>query len=225
MHKSEHDMAELQQGQVIRWNDEKGFGFIQPDAGGKQVFFHIRRVRGKRGRPVQGDAVLFSSSIDEQGRLQADQVVYARADKTTQHPLASARGVTALVLLSVVLGLYIFAQLPLAVSGWLALMNILTYISYRQDKRKAQQGEWRTTESTLHLMSLLGGWAGALLAQQILRHKSSKAEFLFTFRLTLLINFALLVVFGLYGVQGGLMMLLVWATDFLLWLHQLNTAA
>ncbi len=218
-------MAELQQGQVIRWNDEKGFGFIQPDAGGKQVFFHIRMVRGKRSRPVQGDAVLFSSSIDEQGRLQADQVVYTRADKTTQHPLSSARGVTALVLLSMVLGLYVFAQLPLAVLGWLVLMNVLTYISYRQDKRKAQQGEWRTTENTLHLLSLLGGWAGALFAQQILRHKSSKAEFLFTFRLTLLMNFALLVVFGLYGVEGGLMMLLVWATDFLRWFHQLNTAA
>ena len=218
-------MADLQQGQVIRWHDEKGFGFIQPDAGGKQVFFHIRVVRGRRGRPAQSDLVSFSSSIDAQGRLQADQVVYARPKTAVQHPLTSRRGVTAVVLLSTVIGLFLFANLPIEILGWLLLLNLITYAVYRQDKRKAQQGEWRTTESTLHLMSLLGGWAGALLAQQILRHKSSKAEFLFTFRLTLLINFALLVVFGLYGVEGGLMMLLVWATDFLLWLHQLNTAA
>jgi len=218
-------MTALQQGQVTRWNDEKGFGFIQPNAGGKQLFFHIRAVRGKRSRPTEGDVVLFSSSLDPQGRLQADQVVYARAEKTTQHPLASVRGVTAMVLLSVVLGLYVFAQLPLAVLGWLALMNVVTYFGYRQDKYKAQQGEWRTPESKLHLLSLLGGWAGALFAQQILRHKSSKAEFLFTFRLTLVINFALLIVFGLYGVQGGLAMLVVWVTDVMQWLHQLNTAA
>lgn len=218
-------MTELQQGQVIRWNDEKGFGFIQPNAGGKQVFFHIRAVRGKRGRPTEGDGVLFSSSVDGHGRLQADQVVYARAEKMAQHPLASVRGVTAIVLLCVVLGLYVFAQLPLAVLGWLVLINVLTYVGYRQDKHKAQQGEWRMPESKLHLLSLFGGWAGALFAQQILRHKSSKAEFLFTFRVTLVINFVLLVVFGLYGVQGGLAMLVVWATAVMQWLHQMNTAA
>lgn len=216
---------ELQEGQVTRWNDEKGFGFIQPNAGGKQVFFHIRAVRGKRDRPAQGDTILFSSSLDTQGRLQADQVVYARAEKMAQHPLASVRGVIAIVLLSVVLGLHVFAQLPFAVLGWLALINVVTYVSYRQDKYKAQQGEWRTPESKLHLLSLFGGWAGALFAQQILRHKSSKAEFLFTFRLTLVINFALLVVFGFYGVQGGLAMLVMWATAVMQWLHQMNTAA
>lgn len=218
-------MAALPVGQIVRWNDEKGFGFIQPDAGGKQVFFHIRTVRGKRGRPVEGDKVLFSSSFDGQGRLQADQVVYAPADKATQHPLTSARGVSALVLLSVVLGLYVFAQLPLAVLGWLLLINGVTYVSYRQDKQKAQQCEWRTPEKNLHLLSLLGGWVGALLAQQILRHKSSKAAFLTVFWWTVLINFSLLVLFGIYGVQAGLGMLLLWSADLLQWLHRLNTAA
>ena len=209
-------MMELQKGQVVRWNDEKGFGFIQPDAGGKQVFFHIRAARGKRGRPTQGDLISFSSRVDGQGRLQADQVVYARPKTTAQHPLTSRRGLTAIVLLSVVIGLFLLANLPLEILGWLVLLNLITYAVYRQDKRKAQQGEWRTTENTLHLLSLLGGWAGALLAQQILRHKSSKAEFLSIFWLTLVINFSLLVLFGIYGVQGGLTMLAVWSSDLLM---------
>ena len=41
---------------------------------------------------------------------------------------------------------------------------------------------------TLHGLSLIGGWPGALIAQQVLRHKSRKEEFRFVFWLTVVIN-------------------------------------
>jgi uncharacterized membrane protein YsdA (DUF1294 family) len=46
----------------------------------------------------------------------------------------------------------------------------------------------RTPESTLHLLSVLGGWPGALVAQQMFRHKSRKLEFQIVFWLTVLLN-------------------------------------
>ena len=49
-------------------------------------------------------------------------------------------------------------------------------------------GKWRTAESTLHILSLLGGWPGAALAQSFLRHKSKKLSFRVTYWITVIVN-------------------------------------
>jgi uncharacterized membrane protein YsdA (DUF1294 family) len=64
----------------------------------------------------------------------------------------------------------------------------ITFIAYAWDKSAAKNGRWRTQESTLHLLSLVGGWPGALVAQKTLRHKSRKQSFQFTFWVTVAIN-------------------------------------
>ena len=75
-------------------------------------------------------------------------------------------------------------------------------MAYALDKSAAQQGAWRTRESTLHLLALCGGWPGALVAQQTLRHKSSKAEFRMVFWATVLLNMAALgFLVSPYGAQ------------------------
>ena len=66
--------------------------------------------------------------------------------------------------------------------------SIITFIIYAKDKSAARQGHWRTKESTLHMLALLGGWPGALIAQQTLRHKSQKADFRFVFWVTVVLN-------------------------------------
>jgi uncharacterized membrane protein YsdA (DUF1294 family) len=63
-----------------------------------------------------------------------------------------------------------------------------SYFFYAWDKSSAQRDAWRTKESTLHLVDLLGGWPGAMAAQQVLRHKSSKKEFRVIFWITVVIN-------------------------------------
>ena len=78
-------------------------------------------------------------------------------------------------------------------------MSMITYASYARDKSAARAARRRTPEKTLHLMALLGGWPGALLAQRRLRHKSSKTSFLVTFWLTVVVNLALLA----WAVSGG----------------------
>ncbi|MGV8333982.1 DUF1294 domain-containing protein, partial [Pseudomonas aeruginosa] len=51
------------------------------------------------------------------------------------------------------------------------LASLLAFALYWQDKRSAARGDWRTPEVRLHLFELLGGWPGALFAQQVFRHK------------------------------------------------------
>lgn len=73
------------------------------------------------------------------------------------------------------------------------LMSLITYAVYAVDKAAARQGRRRVPERMLHIFALLGGWPGALLAQQHLRHKSSKTRFLALFWLTVLIHMAVVV--------------------------------
>ena len=70
--------------------------------------------------------------------------------------------------------------------------SLITFIVYALDKSAAKAGKWRTPEKTLHILVLIGGWPGALLAQQKLRHKSQKQPFHTIFRLTVAINLAAL---------------------------------
>jgi len=73
------------------------------------------------------------------------------------------------------------------------LMSLATYAVYALDKSAARRRRRRVPERTLHLLAVLGGWPGALLAQHRLRHKSGKRAFLLVFRLTVLLNGVLLM--------------------------------
>lgn len=63
---------------------------------------------------------------------------------------------------------------PLAAYGGISLVS---FFMYRSDKRRAQESQQRTPENLLHLTELLGGWPGALIAQQWFRHKTRKASY------------------------------------------------
>jgi uncharacterized membrane protein YsdA (DUF1294 family) len=60
-----------------------------------------------------------------------------------------------------------------------AVMSLFAFGFYWSDKRRAQTDQRRISENSLHLFELLGGWPGALLAQQIFRHKTRKLPFQF----------------------------------------------
>lgn len=67
-------------------------------------------------------------------------------------------------------------------------VSTFTFIFYAWDKRSAVKSRWRVAESSLHLLALLGGWPGALIAQQVLRHKTQKQPFKAILWLTVSIN-------------------------------------
>lgn len=68
--------------------------------------------------------------------------------------------------------------------GWLLALSLLTFIAYGWDKHQAIRTGWRIPESQLHLLSLLAGWPGAMLAQHYFRHKTQKRPFRLIFWLT-----------------------------------------
>jgi uncharacterized membrane protein YsdA (DUF1294 family) len=90
--------------------------------------------------------------------------------------------------------LAVFWKLPIWVAGLYLVLSIATFIAYAVDKAAANSGAWRTPESTLHTLAIAGGWPGALLAQQFLRHKSTKQEFRQVFWATVMLNMVGLVV-------------------------------
>lgn len=71
--------------------------------------------------------------------------------------------------------------------------SIVAFALYAIDKSAAHHGRWRTRESTLHLLALIGGWPGALMAQKVLRHKSKKQSFQVIYWITVTLNCAVLV--------------------------------
>lgn len=83
------------------------------------------------------------------------------------------------------------------VSPWLvpavyAAMSLVTFFAYGLDKRAARRGTRRIPEATLHVLSLLGGWPGALVAHGLLRHKTRKQPFRAVFWATVAANLGLL---------------------------------
>ena len=79
-------------------------------------------------------------------------------------------------------------KLPLTVLGLYLAASAVAFLAYALDKSAARNGRWRTQESTLHLFGLVGGWPGALFAQRLLRHKSSKPSFQIVFWATVALN-------------------------------------
>lgn len=195
----------------MRWNDERGFGFVVPHGGGGDVFAHVSAFPGSR-RPAQGDRVQFTATRDTSGRLRADSVRIdgvmridgvtgpqphtppprRRATRSLKR-VRWAAGIAALTtLLAVIVARSGAGQAWLIIVAVYVLASLLTFAAYHRDKAAAQRGEWRVPESTLHIFALLGGWPGAFIAQVRLRHKTIKAGFQTGFWLTVLANLAVL---------------------------------
>ena len=176
------------QGKVTSWKDDKGFGFIEPSTGGKQIFVHIKAFRGGSRRPKIGTEVSYVESRDAQGRARAESAQLL-GQGLSLGPASKAFIATSSFLL-IVAAIVALGILPQPVL-WLYLgMSVLTFAFYAIDKAAAQKGGQRTPESTLHTLALVGGWPGALYAQQLLRHKSSKESFRVVFWFMLVLNIA-----------------------------------
>lgn len=179
-------------GRITDWNDDKGYGFVTPNGGGDRTFVHIKAFQPGSRRPVDGDLVSYAVARDGRGRSSASEVRFAgqriAQRKTARQPtriprmlLGSAALVTAVV--GTAIGI-----LPIVVAIACAGLSLLSYLMYWLDKEAAQGGARRIPESTLHLVDLLGGWPGALIAQQQFRHKTVKESFQFGFWCTVFAN-------------------------------------
>jgi len=213
-----------QRGILESWNDGKGFGFIQPDHGGKRLFVHISAMRGD-ARPSQGQRVFFVPGQDAEGRPRAEYMrvqtltldkpsirqkipkvngssprrsfadrSLARDRHNTRRPRAGNLPaqlalLTALCALPIAGSAQLLSvhQVPWALAAY-AVMSMVAFGMYWADKRSALQDRRRIPENRLHLAELLGGWPGALVAQQVLHHKTRKASFRAVFWIIVLVH-------------------------------------
>lgn len=169
-------------GQVIEWNDSKGYGFISSVGGELKVFFHISSVTNPGYRPKLQDSVTFEVTQDNKGRLNAENVT---VQGVNGFPFTVLFGFSFLV--AATASVIVFNGEKILIPLYVVL-GIFTYFMFAWDKQAALSGDWRTPEKTLHILSLLGGWPGALLAQFQLRHKSRKQPFKFILWVTILLN-------------------------------------
>jgi len=79
--------------------------------------------------------------------------------------------------------------------GVYLLLSVASFVVYGIDKSAARRGRWRTPEITFHLLSVAGGWPGALLGQRVFRHKTRKQPFRGIFWCTVIVNCVALVWF------------------------------
>lgn len=99
----------------------------------------------------------------------------------------------ALLCIAVLAVSYLQARTPLIVSVAYIAFSLLSFLLYAKDKWAAQRDAGRTPENTLHMLALLGGWPGAIFAQQLFRHKTQKASFRIRFWITVVLNSAVLI--------------------------------
>jgi uncharacterized membrane protein YsdA (DUF1294 family)/cold shock CspA family protein len=185
-------------GILIKWNVDKAFGFIQPNAGGADIFIHKSAIFNKKRTPQNNDIITFSITKDKDGRSCASDVTFSgeklknlQSKKNTS--LSSFSIYLPLLFLAVITAAYFVGQFPQKLLLSYFCLSMITFLAYAFDKSKAQRGAWRVKESRLHFFALIGGWPGAAIAQQLLRHKSQKREFRMVFWFTVMTNISLLI--------------------------------
>ena len=190
-------------GKLISWNADKAFGFIVPCIpSDTQIFIHKNAFANKDRTPLINDIITYSLSRDPHGRTCATEASFTGEKRIkmdskniNKFSLYLALGFVAVLFISWLLG-----SLPQNILIVYAVLSPLTYFVYAWDKSSARQGHWRTSESTLHLLALAGGWPGAAIAQQRLRHKSQKKDFRMIFWLTVVVN--LVALYWLVNASG-----------------------
>lgn len=200
-------------GKLKSWNDERGFGFIDPVHGGQEIFVHIKAFPSGTGRPSVGQALTFEVELGPNGKKRAHSVQYPVRGRARQPRRAEAPAnwtLPRLLAIPAFIAIYYYVAThwpvkPVVIAIYV-VVSLVAFLAYALDKSAAIQKRWRTPEGTLLFIGLACGWPGALLAQQLLRHKTSKPSFVAAFWLTVLLNVAGFI--GLHAVR--LPLLLPW---------------
>ena len=189
------------EGKLIKWYDDKGFGFIRATQDSKDVFLHISEIQKLKQRPKINALLSYEIARDDKGRFRAVNVSYGivqRSVKKTDSPVSFSFAFVAYFLLFTVFIIErtIKGFLPDVFPFIFIGANLIVFLYYYQDKTSAEKSDWRTPEAILHWFSLIGGWGGAYIAQKLFRHKYKKSAFMVTYRLTVFINCVAIILYA-----------------------------
>ncbi|ODT71787.1 MAG: hypothetical protein ABS75_06510 [Pelagibacterium sp. SCN 63-23] len=184
-------------GELVQWNDARGFGFIAGDDG-KRYFVHISSIRRMVNRPRAGDRVNFVPDVGRDGRPCAIDVTIkganpraTRAVLQRGRPSQSAvdwRLPIALLLATAVVTATALGRIPIELCLAYIAMGIISFLFYRNDKSRAEGGQWRISEAVLLGIDLGFGVIGGLLGQALLRHKTRRMGYSATTLLIVLVH-------------------------------------
>ncbi len=193
-------------GSLASWNEDRGFGFIAPAAGGPQVFVHLRALPQGSAVPAVGAQLSYEVEARPDGKTRARyvRVVGSKAGQrygSAQSDLLSYLPIVAFVVI------YAVVQVLWHPPYWVGVLyvgaSLVGFLIYAADKSAAVQGRWRVSESALLLLGLAGGWPGAIIAQRVLHHKTKKRSFQAAFAGSIVVNVAAFVLLA-SPLLGGL---------------------
>ncbi|MGZ8246364.1 DUF1294 domain-containing protein, partial [Methylomagnum sp.] len=159
--------------------------------GEEDYFVHISAFKKHLSRrPAVGDEVQFRPA-DLPGKKRVgfaliEGVEYAPPEPKPKHfvlvPKPRSWTLNALIMTPLFLSGYllVLGKNPLPFFSY-CLFSVLILFLYGADKTHAAIRSWRIPESYLHLLEILGGWPGALIAQNAFRHKTRKSVYLMIF--------------------------------------------
>ena len=85
---------------------------------------------------------------------------------------------------------------------WFLLINMLTLVMYGADKMAARKGMRRVPEATLLVFGVTGGWPGAIVGQQLFRHKTQKQPFKTYFIISVIVSIVAMVAIYMLLTRG-----------------------
>jgi len=179
------------EGTIASWNADRGFGFINPDAGGAQVFVHVRALPQGSKPPEVGQKLTYELEHTSDGKTRAR---YARLEGTRAVQTYGQVRTNILSYLPIVLFAIIYAAVQWLWHPhyWVFLIyvgtSVICFLIYLADKSAAAVGGWRVSESALLLLGLFGGWPGGIIAQRLLHHKTRKRSFQAAFAGSVVVN-------------------------------------
>lgn len=98
-------------GTLTKWNDDRGFGFIEPTVGGEEIFVHVSAFPRDGIRPRIGELVSFEIELRSDGKKRALRIMRPGSTTTPRHarrtqPAATRQGpfaaITGLLMLAVI---------------------------------------------------------------------------------------------------------------------------
>jgi len=183
-------------GVLTTWNDERGFGFVAPAVGGPDGFVHISAFPEGAPRPGGGDEIGSELEFSPEGKPRAGRAETLKAAPMPPRarrsgPPQRSSGFGYLAILGFGCIAFVIALIQ-PVPYWVGLLyvgaSIVTFVAYAVDKRAAVEGDWRVPEGSLLALGVVGGWPGAIVAQQVFRHKTMKASFQGMFWISVVVN-------------------------------------
>lgn len=192
-------------GVVRAWKADRGFGFLRrPD--GSDLFLHIKAFPRGADDPAVGDDISYEVETQADGKLRAARA--RRADEVYVAPVRPTSPLLGMLVIAAFAAIYVLVEvnwgpiplwIPIAYLG----VSVITFGAYAIDKSAARLERRRVAETSLILLGMFGGWPGAILGQQVLRHKTAKLSFRAVFWTSVLINVAVFVWLSAPGVAGA----------------------